>query len=183
MAWLSLEEMKAVDAREASAHDRWRGGFLYSVSCLEFETLGYSLGILVRVDIDNPEPAHPENVDAVVSVRGTIDTRVFCGPSQDDRGVMRQPFHPHVMDCQRQSRREATEALEPAANRVAVMTLTGQSMGSVKAMMKGGDAVFEQGVKVFLIDSFEVLPGDPLHDGVVHTASSTNPMLISFTLD
>jgi hypothetical protein len=30
------------------------------------------------------------------------------------------------------------------------------------------DAVLQQGVEVLLVDSFKVLPGNPLHDGVIH---------------
>jgi hypothetical protein len=48
------------------------------------------------------------------------------------------------------------------------MTLTAQGVRSVKAMMNVGDAVFEQGVEVLLVYSFKVLPGNLLHDGVIH---------------
>src|SRR5580704_15528669 len=107
----------------------------------------------------------------MIRVRRPVDKGVFCGPPHDDRGVMGQPLHPDVMDGKSESRRQTSETLEPAANCLTVMTLTAQGVRPVKAMMNVGDAVFEQGVEVLLVDSFKVLPGNLLHYGVIHTVA------------
>jgi hypothetical protein len=98
------------------------------MGCLEFEILCYSLGILIRVDIDDLEPTHLEDVYAMIPVGRPVNVGVFCGPSHDDRGVMRQPVHPDVMDGKSKSRGQATETLEPVANCLTVMTLTAQGV-------------------------------------------------------
>jgi hypothetical protein len=137
---------------------------------LEFEVLRYGLRILIGVYIDYLEPAHLKNVHAMIPIRRPVEEGVFCGPSHDDRGVVGQPLHPDVMDGKSESRGKASETLEPAANCLTVMTLTAQGVRPVKAMMNVEDAVFDQGVKVLLVDSFKVLPGDPLHYRVIHAA-------------
>jgi hypothetical protein len=141
------------------------------MSCLEFEILCYSLRVLICVDIDNLEPAHLENVYAMIPIRRPFDTGVFCGPSHDDCGVMGQSLHPDVMDGKSEPRRQTSETLEPSANRLTVVTLTAQGVRPVKAMTNVGDAVFDQGAKVLLVDSFKVLPGNLLHYGVIHAVA------------
>src|ERR1700733_14641893 len=159
MPWLSSREMRSRfnnRDRGASTYDRWLTCFLYSVSCLEFEVLCYRLRILICVDIDNLEPAHLEDVYAIISVRRTVDQGVFCRPSDDDGGVMGEPLHEDVVDGKGESRYQTCETLEPTAQCLTVMTLTAQGVRSVKAMMNVGGAVFEQGVEVLLVYSFKV---------------------------
>jgi hypothetical protein len=141
------------------------------MGCLKLEILCYGLRILMRIDIDNLEPTHLEDVYAMIAVRGTVDKGVFCGPSHDDRGVMGQSLYPNVMDDKSEARTQASETLEPAANRLTVMALTAQGVRSVKAMMNVWDAVLEQGIEVLLVYPFKVLPGNPLHYCVIHAGS------------
>src|SRR5580704_12922614 len=107
----------------------------------------------------------------MIRVRRPVDKGVFCGPPQDDRGVMGQSLHPDVMDGKSESRCQTSETLEPSANCLTVMTLTAQGVRPVKAMMHVGDAVLDQGVEALLVDSFKVLPGDLLHYGVIHAVT------------
>ncbi len=125
---------------------------------LQLEILCYGLRILIRVDIDDLEPTHLEDVYAVIPIGGTVDKGVPCGPPQDDRGVMGQPLHPDVVDGKSKSRTKPSETLEPAAYCLPVMTLTAQGVRPVKAMMNVGNAVLEQGLEILLVDSFEVFP-------------------------
>jgi hypothetical protein len=141
------------------------------MSCLEFEILCDRLRILIHVDIDDLEPTHLEDVDAIIPVERPVEDGIFCGPSHEDRGVMRQSLHPHVTDGKSKSSGQTSKTLEPLANCLTVMTLTAQGVRSVKAMMNVGDAVSDQGVEVLLVDSFKVLPGNLLHDGVIHTVA------------
>ncbi len=80
---------------------------------MEFEIFCYRLRILIRVDIDDLEPAHLENVYAIIPVWRTVDKGIFCGPPHDDRGVMRQHLHPDVMDGKNKPGGRAYETLEP----------------------------------------------------------------------
>jgi hypothetical protein len=154
-----------------SAYDRWLRRFLYPMGCLKFQILCHSLRILIRVDIDNLEPTHLEDVYAMIPVRGTVDKSVLCRPSHDDRAVIGQSLYPNVMDGKSKSGAQVSETLEPAADGLTIMTLTAQGVRPVKAMMNVGDAVFEQRAEVLLIYSFKVPSSDPLHYGVIHGAA------------
>ncbi len=84
---------------------------------------------------------------------------------------MGQPLHPYIVDGKSKSRDQTSKTLEPAAHGLTVMTLTAQGVRPVKAMMNIGDAVFDQSIKVLLVYSLKVLPGNPLHYGVIHAAA------------
>jgi hypothetical protein len=79
MPLLSSGNKTAINNRDrgVSAYDRWLRSFVHRMGCLKFEILCYSLRILIRVDIDNLEPTHLEDVYAMIPVRRPVEEGVF----------------------------------------------------------------------------------------------------------
>jgi hypothetical protein len=138
---------------------------------LKLEILCYRLRILVRVDINNLETTHFEDVYAMIAVRGTVDNSVLCGPSHDDRGVMGRSLYPNVKDGKSESRSQASETLEPAAKRHSAITLTAQGVRPVKAMMNVGDASLSKASKSLWFTRSKFFLAIRFTMAVIHVAS------------
>src|SRR6202043_2221153 len=76
---------------------------------------------------------------------------------------------PDITHGQLQSGAQAAQTLKPAAQCVAVVTLTAEGVMSAEAVMDVGGAVLENGAVLMLVDALEVFGRDPLDDRVVHS--------------
>src|SRR5450432_1988983 len=87
------------------------------------QTRGNKLRVLVRVDFGHFAPPRSDDVNAVVSVGGTVGHVLHSDPPHDHSRVPWEALHPHILNRETQCRRESAEPFEPASQPLTIMPL------------------------------------------------------------
>src|ERR687898_2352567 len=113
------------------------GNGLFEAGCrLGRKPTGDFLRIFEDVERMDLAPPQRDHVQTTIEVRSVaVQQRCRPVPLHKHGGIPRPAFHPDAVDLEMQVGQDARNALEPAAERFAVVALTTDRVGAAKAVM------------------------------------------------